>query len=61
MWVLHGDTGKVLDGWPIDLGGRFLATPLITRLRPRDQTLDVVSSHWFFVMTSRYNNDNNNN
>ncbi|XP_033626702.1 protein DEFECTIVE IN EXINE FORMATION 1-like isoform X2 [Asterias rubens] len=46
VWVLHGDTGKVLDGWPIDLGGRFLATPLITRLRPRDQTLDVIVSDY---------------
>ncbi len=52
MWVLHGDTGKVLDGWPVDLGGRFLANPLITRLRPRDQTLDVVSTHLTFVKTN---------
>ena len=48
VWALQGDTGRLLDGWPLDLGGRFLANPLIARLRPSSQSLDVVSTRAVF-------------
>ncbi|XP_022103687.1 protein DEFECTIVE IN EXINE FORMATION 1-like [Acanthaster planci] len=42
IWVLRGDTGKLVAGWPLDLGGRFLASPVITRLKPSPHPLDIV-------------------
>ncbi|XP_038075414.1 protein DEFECTIVE IN EXINE FORMATION 1-like [Patiria miniata] len=42
IWALRGDTGKLIDGWPLALGGRFLANPLIARLKPPPQPLDII-------------------
>lgn len=43
MWVLEGDTGKVLQGWPIKLPSETRATVLITKLSPgEDSTSDII-------------------
>ncbi|KAK3749508.1 hypothetical protein QZH41_013477, partial [Actinostola sp. cb2023] len=44
LWVLNGDNGKVLSGWPIKLPGEIRATVLVTKLRPGDGSgLDLLS------------------
>lgn len=44
MWVLEGDTGKVLQGWPVKLPSKVLATVLVTKLVPGESSAsDIVS------------------
>ncbi|XP_022800221.1 protein DEFECTIVE IN EXINE FORMATION 1-like isoform X1 [Stylophora pistillata] len=38
LWVLEGDTGKVLDGWPVKLPTEVRATVLLTKLVPGEST-----------------------
>lgn len=43
VWVLEGDTGKVLQGWPIKLPSETRATVLITKLSPgEDSASDII-------------------
>ena len=45
MWVLEGDTGKVLEGWPVKLPSEVLATVLVTKLVPGESSAaDIVST-----------------
>lgn len=51
MWVLEGDTGKVLQGWPIKLPSETRATVLITKLSPgEDSASDIVSDGKHFIL-----------
>ena len=44
VWVLEGDTGKVLQGWPVKLPSETRATVLVTKLAPGENSaLDIVS------------------
>ena len=44
VWVLEGDTGKVLHGWPVKLPGEVRASVLLTKLIPGESTApDIVS------------------
>ena len=44
MWVLEGDTGKVLEGWPVKLPSEVLAAALVTKLVPGESfAADIVS------------------
>ena len=44
MWVLEGDTGKVLEGWPVKLPSEVLAAALVTKLVPGESSAaDIVS------------------
>lgn len=43
VWVLEGDTGKVLQGWPVKLPSEVRATVLITKLIPGENSAsDIV-------------------
>ncbi|XP_020608143.1 protein DEFECTIVE IN EXINE FORMATION 1-like isoform X1 [Orbicella faveolata] len=43
VWVLEGDTGKVLEGWPVKLPREVLATVLVTKLVPGESSAsDIV-------------------
>ena len=45
MWVLEGDTGKVLEGWPVKLPSQVLAAVLVTKLVPGERNAaDIVST-----------------
>lgn len=45
VWVLEGDTGKVLEGWPVKLPSEVLATVLVTKLVPGESSAsDIVST-----------------
>ena len=45
MWVLEGDTGKVLEGWPVKLPSEVLAPVLVTKLVPGESSsADIVST-----------------
>ena len=45
LWVLEGDTGKVLDGWPVKLPSQVRATVLLTKLVPGESSAaDIVSN-----------------
>ena len=45
MWVLEGDTGKVLEGWPVKLPSQVLAAVLVTKLVPGEsKSADIVST-----------------
>lgn len=45
VWVLEGDTGKVLEGWPVKLPSEVRATVLVTKLVPGESNaVDIVSS-----------------
>ena len=44
VWVLEGDTGKVLEGWPVKLPSEVLAAALVTKLVPGESSAaDIVS------------------
>ena len=44
VWVLEGDTGKVLEGWPVKLPSEVRASVLLTKLIPGENTAsDIVS------------------
>ena len=44
VWVLEGDTGKVLQGWPVKLPSEVRASVLLTKLIPGENTAsDIVS------------------
>ena len=44
VWVLEGDTGKVLPGWPVKLPSEVRASVLVTKLIPGENTAsDIVS------------------
>ena len=44
VWVLEGDTGKVLQGWPVKLPSEVRASVLVTKLIPGENTAsDIVS------------------
>ena len=46
VWVLEGDTGKVLKGWPVKLPSEVRATVLVTKLIPGENgASDVVSTN----------------
>ena len=46
VWVLEGDTGKVLKGWPVKLPSEVQATVLLTKLVPGESSAaDIVSSY----------------
>ncbi|CAH3161509.1 unnamed protein product [Porites evermanni] len=38
VWVLEGDTGKVLQGWPVKLPSEVRASVLLTKLIPGENT-----------------------
>lgn len=38
VWVLEGDTGKVLHGWPVKLPSEVRASVLLTKLIPGENT-----------------------
>ncbi|XP_078349801.1 uncharacterized protein LOC144634653 [Oculina patagonica] len=43
VWVLEGDTGKVLEGWPVKLPSEVRATVLVTKLVPGESSAaDIV-------------------
>ena len=45
MWVLEGDTGKVLEGWPVKLPSQVLAAVMVTKLIPGESNAaDIVST-----------------
>ena len=44
VWVLEGDTRKVLHGWPVKLPSEVRASVLVTKLIPAENTAsDIVS------------------
>ena len=44
VWVLEGDTGKVLQDWPVKLSNEVQAAPLVIKLVPGEgKPLDIVS------------------
>ena len=44
VWVLEGDTGTVLQGWPVKLPSEVRASVLLTKLIPGENTAsDIVS------------------
>ena len=46
VWVLEGDTGKVLKGWPVKLPSEVRATVLVTKLIPGENgASDIVSTN----------------
>ena len=45
LWVLEGDSGKVLDGWPVKLPSEVRATVLVTKIVPGESSAaDMVSN-----------------
>ncbi|XP_027044163.1 protein DEFECTIVE IN EXINE FORMATION 1-like [Pocillopora damicornis] len=38
LWVLEGDSGKVLDGWPVKLPSEVRATVLVTKIVPGESS-----------------------
>lgn len=43
VWVLEGDTGKVLQGWPVKVPSETRATVLVTKLFPGgNSALDII-------------------
>ncbi|CAH3044399.1 unnamed protein product [Pocillopora meandrina] len=43
LWVLEGDSGKVLDGWPVKLPSEVRATVLVTKIVPGESCVaDIV-------------------
>ncbi len=56
VWVLEGDTGKVLEGWPVKLPSEVRATVLVTKLVPGESSAaDIVSSYSYTEQGNTFN------